>query len=335
MKNNKSARLLVLSFCLLCVSCTATQFAAKEKQSDRKTLQLKGAVKTLEIPVPNGGLKDVYLFNKAGDIAEQSSVYQTDNRVYTKMVNFYDEAGRKSRAEFYVEGKLKTKSTFQYDDVNHAVEQIDYDAQDKFVSKVVKKYDEKGNLLEALGKISTPTVFGTVFGSGITEGSPDNYREFYSYDENGNLREMKIFIADVKIPLAHVSYVYNKEKQKIEDTEFSTPLFDKPPRISKGFHTYNKQGDVVETRHYEPIKESNTEEVQDRFKVIDDKGTVQNGLLISDKPFMILWDVSVCEYVYDAHDNWTKQTCKWKMRESKDFTPTSDTPATRIITYFP
>jgi hypothetical protein len=331
MKNNKLARWLILSFCLSFISVATAQSAAQEKQSDRKTMRLRGEVRKIEILAASGGLKDVYIFNKAGDIVEQASVYLNENRIYKKIVNFYDESGRKTAAEFYVEGVLKTKSTFQYDEVNNAVEQIDYSAEGKLISKTVRKYDAGGNIVEMQGNLTIPLIFG----SENVDRSVNNYREFYRYDENGNIAEARGFAADVKVPFLHVSFAYNKENQKVEETSFTTTYFDKPPRISKHFHTYNKQGDVVETRNYEPIKESNVEEVKDRFKVVDNKGTVQNGLLISDKPFMILWDVTVCEYVYDARGNWTKQTCRWKMRETKDFIPASDSPTVRIIGYFP
>lgn len=331
MKNNKLARLFVWSVCLLFVSGAETQSAAaREKQSDRKILQLKGAVKRLEMLSPSGGLKDVYVFNEAGDILEQASVYKDDNRFFKRLVNFYDAAGRKTAAEFYAEGKLKIKSVFQYDDANNLVVQTDSDAEGKLFSKIVRKYDERGNLLETLGNVLMPGIFDKDAASAL-----DNYREFYRYDERDNLAEMQSFIADVKAPLVHILFVYNRENQKIESTSFSHTYTDKPPRISKYFYTYNKQGDPVEERYYEPVKETNTEEIRDKFKIIDNKGTVQNGVLISDKPYMILWSVNLCAYTYDGQGNWTKKNCQWKMRETKDFMPApTDSPA-RIITYFP
>ena len=318
---------------MLFVCGAVTQPAtAREKQSDREILELKGAVRRVEIPAPNGGgLKEVYVFNEAGDIVERASVYTDDNRFFKRIVNFYDADGRKTAAEFYVEGKLKTKSVFQYDAANKLEVQLEYDAAGALFSKTVRKYDEKGNLLEMRGNLTMTLIFGSEPDNRL----PDNYREFYRYDERGNVTEMQGFVTGIKVPFIHVLFVYDKENRKIEMTSLSQTYADKPPRIAKYFYTYNKQGDAVEERYYEPVKESNTEEIRDKFKIIDNKGTVQNGVLISDKPYMILWSVSVCAYTYDARANWTKKNCQWKMRETKDFIPETTDSSARIITYFP
>jgi hypothetical protein len=138
---------------------------------------------------------------------------------------------------------------------------------------------------------------------------------------------------DETITLSEQRFVYNRENQKVEESEVSNTYKNLPPRIQTNFYTYNKQGNIVEIRNYESIKESYVEEVRDKFKVIDSKGTVQNGLLISDKPFMILWGITICDYEYDSKDNWTKQTCKGKFRESENFALVNE-PRRRIITYF-
>ena len=333
MKTNLLLLIWTLFFCLNCICFGLTKIVAvKEEKSDRKNLQLKGTVKRMEVfPAPGApGLKDVYVFNEAGNIVEQSSVYRGDNRVYTKIINSYDGAGTKIAAEFFRDGKPEGKSKFKSDAKGNIVEQLDYDTRGKLISKTTTKYDAKGNLIETVLQVIEP-IDGGMLIFGI---APGDYKTVYTRDENGNPKQIQTFFPDEKIPFGDQRFVYNEKNQKIEESEVSTEYKNKLPRIQRHFYRYNEQDDVIEVRGYESIKESNIEEVRDRFKVIDDKGTVQNGALISDKPFMILWDVTVCNYEYDAHGNWTKKTCKWKMRETKDFVPTTDEPQQRIITYF-
>lgn len=333
MKNNALLLLAILTLCLICISCTSTEIvAAKEEKSDRKNLLLKGTVKRMEIiPSPGSpGLKDIYVFNKAGNITEHSTVYRDDNRIFTKIVNSYDAAGRKITAEFFQDGKPERKSTFKTDDKGNITEQIDYNADGKLSSKTTNKYDERGNLMETDVHLIEPIEGGML----IVGIAPGKYKTVYTRDENGNPKQILSFFPDEKIPFGDQRFVYNRENQKIEESEVSQTYENKLPRINKHFYRYNEQGDVVEIRQYESVKESNVDEVRDKFKVIDDKGTVQNGQLISDKPYMILWGVTVCDYEYDAQKNWTKKICKWKMRETKDFVPTTNEPAQRVITYF-
>jgi len=307
----------------------AFQSKAGAKPSDREKMQLKGKVKRLEIPSPNGGLKDVYLFNEAGNITGQLSVYKDDDREFTKLVNTYDKSGRKISAETYREGKLEKKTIFNYDDTGNNTQELEYNAAGKMVSEITKKYDAQGNLLELFGKPAAP------------EGSDRrpfqenlDYREFYKYDEYGNIIEKQTFWGDVPTPLDRRLLIYDRKNQLTEETGFSPTYPNKPPRISKHFYLYNEQGDPVETRYYEPVNETNAEEIKGRFEIIDGQGTVKNGVLISDKPYMILWTVTVCEFEYDAQGNWTSQTCRWKMRESAEFGPLSETPARRLFDYY-
>lgn len=333
MKNNLLLLLSILSFCLTCLSCASTEIAAaKVEKSDRRNLQLKGAVKRMEVTPDEGapGLKKVYVFNEAGNIVEESSVYRHDNRAYTKIVNSYNSAGGKISAQIFKDGKLEKKSTFQSDDKGNIIEQLDYQADGKLSSKTTNKYDGKGNLIEQTVRLNIPTE-GGMLPIGL---APGEYKTVYDLDENGNQKRIQTFFPGEKTAFGDQGFVYNRANQKIEESEVLQTYEGKLPRINRHFYRYNEQGDVVENKNYESIKESNVEEVRDRFKVIDDKGTVENGLLISDKPFMILWDVTVCDYEYDAQNNWTKQNCKWKMRETKDFITSRDEPTQRIITYF-
>lgn len=335
MKNNLLALLLILPFCL--ASCASTESIAvkassKEKDSDGKSLQIRGSVKRMEVIPSEGapGLKDVYSFNEDGNITEQSTVYRSDNRVYTKTVNSYDGSGRKISSESFKDDKLEKKSTFKNDDRGNPAEQLDYDAAGELTSKTANKYDGEGNLLEKVVGLVKP-VSGGMPGLGLAEGS---FKTVYDYDENGNLTEIKTFFPPGKTAFGNQRFAYNRLNQKIEETEISPTYENKLPRVNRRFYSYNEQGDVAEIKNYEPVKESNTESVKDRFKIIDAKGTVQNGSLISDKPYMILWDATRCEYEYDARGNWTKQICKWKVRDTKDFVSTTDQAPQRFITYF-
>ena len=293
---------------------------------------MKGAVKRMEVTPDEGapGLKKVCVFNEAGNIVEESSVYRHDNRAYTKIVNTYNGAGRKISAEIFKDGKLEKKSAFQSDEKGNIIEQTDYQADGKLSSKTTNKYDPKGNLIEQTIRL-TLSVEGGMLPIGL---APGEYKTVHDLDENGNPKRIQSFFPGEKTAFGDQGFVYNRANQKIEESEVLQTYPGKLSRINKLFYRYNEQGDVIEIRNYESIKESNVEEVRDRFKVIADKGTVQNGLLISDKPFMILWDVTVCDYESDAQNNWTKQICKWKTRELKDFASTNSEPTQRIITYF-
>lgn len=328
----------MLPFYLLCLTCASAQIAAVKadanaKKSDVMELRLKDSVKRMEIApaLGAGGLKEIYVFDETGNVVEQSTVYRRDNRVYTKTVNSFDRSERKISSESFQDGKLETKSIFNYEKNGKASEQIDYDAEGKLLSKTASKYDDNGNLIETNFSLVQPISGGMLAGFGIGVGS---YKIIYGYDENGNPKQTQFFLPNEKVADGNQLFVYNRENQKIEETSFTPTYENKLPRVSKHFYAYNKQGDVVETKSYEPINESNVETVRDRFKIVDAKGTVQNGLLISDKAYMILWDVTVCDYEYDARGNWTKQICKWKTRDTKDFVPTADEATQRIITYY-
>lgn len=352
-------------FCLFSVSCVSAQPAAvREKQSDRQIMGLKGAVKKLEIIAkPYYGFKDVYLFNEAGNIIEHSQVYRKDNRVSSKSLTFYDNSGRKIRTEHFKEDKvLQVTSVFEYSDRENSVTEIGSDAAGNAISKNSKKYNESGKLIETNFTFLKPFL-GPFQLVGVGAGS---FKKVYKYDENGNLIEEDSFTNDSEISDGKKTYVYNKKGLKIEEIEIKPPVVgietprvsklffkydnqgniiettrvepsnvkNEPPRIFKSFHKVNNHEDIAETRGYEPLNESNVKNVKDQFKVIDSKGTVQNGLLISDKPNMILWNIRICEWEYDSQGNWLRPNCKSKGRDSKDFKQLSDEETQRIIIYF-
>jgi hypothetical protein len=307
-----------------------TQIARLEGEE----LRVNGPVKKVEIPSAGTGLKEVYVFNPAGKLIERSSLYRSNERVYNKKVNSYDTSGRKTDSKYYaeigsepsVELKLRLTTVFKYDDSGNVVEELEYNGEGKLSATTVKKSDPKGNVLEVSGKIPMGII-------GLGPSDPAYLREFFKYDDTGRLIEKQSFLADVKVPLEHRLFEYNAENRLTCETEITQTYPDKLPRIAKHFFTYNKQGDVIEMRYYEPVRESNVEELREKFQIIDDKGTVKNGTLVSDRPFMILWSVSVCDYTYDLHGNWTGKTCKWKMRDTKDFVPAGN-EVQRIITYY-
>jgi len=324
----------LVSACLL-LSGLTMQGNAQFIWAEREELRLKGPVKTLEIPTPDTGLKEVYIFNQAGKITEHSTLYRTGGQVFYKTVNTYDSLGRKSGSELFWETRsgstagieLRKRTVFKYDENGNAIEVLEYDTAGKLYYKTIKKYDVKGNILETAGKMEIGEF-------GLGPSSPAYFREYFKYDEAGRLIERQSFLADVKVPLGHGIFEYDLEGRMIAATGFTPTFPGKPPRIARSFATYNKQGDIIESRYYEPVKESNTDGFRNEFEIIDDKGTVKNGMLVSDRPFMILWSVNIFEYKYDLHGNWTEKMCKSKVRDIKDFSTRDNETPSRIITYY-
>jgi hypothetical protein len=331
MKYNFLKPLLPLCMLFIFALSIHAQEIYGEKFSSAADLGLKGKVEKLEILSGFGGLKEVYTFNAAGKLSERAEVYRSDNRFFTRTVYFYDESGSKTRAESFREGKPVLTQSFKYDDKNRLSEVNDFNAKGEPFSKTVNKYDAKERLTESVSTLFEPLVSDFLMGFGAPDGE---YRNLFTYDENGNPATVKAFFPKTDIPFDDRAFRYNADNQKIEETVTTQTYPNKPPRIARYFFVYNKSGDVAEARHYESVKESNVEEVKDRFKIIDDKGTVRNGLLISDKPYMILWSVTACEYEYDSRGNWTKRTCKWKTRDTADFVALGEGTARRIITYY-
>jgi hypothetical protein len=334
MKNKLIGLAFVSILWLLCAGPGAG-IRAQAEGPDGEDLHLKGLAKTLEVPQPDTGLKDFYVFDRAGNITEKSTLYRSDDRVWYKTVNSYDGAGRKVRSELYSEDRsqtpfglaLRKTAVFKYGDGGNAGEALEYDADGKLIATTVKTYDARGNILESTGKMEWGMV-------GLGPGKPIDLKQIFKYDETGKLIEKQFFLADVKEPMERWLFEYDTEGRPIVVTAFTPTYPDKPPRIAKSFAVYNKQGDVIESRYYEPVKDLNVGEFRTRIEIIDDKGTVRNGTLISDKPFMVLWSVSVCEYKYDAHGNWNEKTCKWKMNETNNFVPVGSETPRRIITYY-
>jgi len=326
MKNQLFSFAFISAFWFFCVGPATNAHAQAnffEENDPHIKGPLKGPVKSMEI---REGLTFLYIFNRAGNIVEKSAIYRSDNRVSGKLVNLYDASGKKTGSEYYVETKLKTKTVINYDDRGNALEILEYDAAGGLDFKTVKKYDTRGNVLEISGKMPWGIV-------GLGPSKPIDYRDIFKYDENGRVIEKQSFLGDVKVPLESRLFEYNAENRVFCETEISQTYLDKAPRIAKRFYTYNTRGDVIESRHYEPVKESNVEELGDKFQIVDDKGTVRNGTLISDKPFMILWSVSICNYKYDRYGNWTEHSCASNMRDTRDFVPAGSVNR-RTITYY-
>lgn len=300
---NKWPAILIIAFLFV----FAITGAAQKNKSDLENLGLKGKVKRVEIQLASeGGAKKVYLFDEAGNFIDP-----------VPPVLSYDERGRKTAAQ-YKSGKI----VFNYDKAGSNTEQITYDNWGGIFLKYLKKYDDRENLLELT--CQAPFKYGDRL---IT-----SYRFLFKYDNCNNLIEKQYFNADAATPTTKYQFGYNRKNQLTEETVFAYTRGEKLPRIHKYFYKYNKQGSRAEERYYEPVKESDTEDVKNKFEIINKKGTVKNGLLISDKPFMILWRITLCDYQYDAPGNWTTRTCKWKTRELEDFVP--DKPDRQIITYY-
>lgn len=298
------------------------------KLSDKDKVELKGAIKRLEIIPSHSGLKDVYLFDESGNILEKSSVYQSDERVETKTINQYDRMGRKIGSEYYREGNLSIKSVFKYDAQNRIFQEIRYNSQGEETGTTTHKFDEIGNVIETVNKLlkSEPALFG------MLAIGPGEYKEVFTYDENGNQNSIASYLPNSDKPIAKRSSVFNKQKQKVEETEISQVYEGEAPRIFKYFYVYNQNGDISESGQYESITESNVQTVKDKFKVIDNKNTVQNGYLISDKPGMILWTRIMYKYEYDSQGNWTKQTSYLQVGTTEK--PVEDKIVKRAIQYF-
>lgn len=350
MKIHSTISIATLLICfLLCAGCSAPKSNAKDDEasqqneqkkvgkavtlSDRDKLELKGAVKRVEIIPSSGGdgLKDVYLFNESGNILEQSNVYRHDDRVWVKTVNHYDNTGRKIGTENFRDGTLIAKSVLKYKDGVKDFEEVKYDYQGKETGTATHKFDENGNLVQILDKMPNPQP--TAFGMGALPSG--EYKQVFTYDDNGNQNSMTTFMpsftTNIK-PFDKRTFVFNQRRQKIEETNISQTYENEAPRIFTFFYAYNQNGDVRESGNYESITESNVQTVRDKFKVIDQKNTVQNGYLISDKPGMILWTIMTYEYEYDSHGNWTKRISYMQTRDTEK--PVTEKTVERIIQYF-
>lgn len=332
MTNKLLFRLLLFTFSLICISSALTETARAEPDKfTLKELELRGPVKSMEIsPTFGGALKEIYLFNEAGNLTEHTVFDRIEGPPIRKIVNHYDRAGRIISSEIFFNGKLEYKSAFLSDEMGNIIERTDRRSDDKPEARTVYQYDKNGNLIEEnVQYVKGPN----------TPGLPDrlpliDVKTVYERDENGDPKRIRTFFPGQKMPATDQSFVYNRDHQKIESGEILRTYADVPPTIRRTFYRYNEQGDLIESKTYESIKESNVEEYKGKFKIIDDRGTVQLRRTISDKPYMILWFVSAYQYQYDARNNWTRRIDKPKPGAAGDSTAPGGRIPSRTFTYY-
>jgi hypothetical protein len=327
----------LLALLLTLVANVSSQIrSGGEEILNKGDLDLRGPVKSIEAQTSTGsGLNVIYRFDQNGRLLEELTIYRSDGRPWTRTVYTYNKSGFRVGSETYRDGKLQTRVVYTPNNNGDPTEKVATNSEDGKVLRMTFQYtyDSSGRKVGTVMNLSDPIV-GDLFGIASFGFPAGNWTQTAVYDKEGNQISRRSFMPQLTIPYDDISAVYDGTHRIIELTSSDYVYENKPPRIRTSVASYNEQGDPVETRAYEPINQSTQDDVGDRFKIIDAKGTVLNGELMSDRPNTILWTITQCSYVYDGYQNWTKRSCKWRTRENREFVSANVGPSTRTIIYY-
>jgi hypothetical protein len=142
--------------------------------------------------------KDTYVYNSKGDLAEIR--YLKDNVLKEKRV-FIKNGNATTVSIFNPSGGLSSKLVLRYDDKGNLKEETVFGVNENPLEKKTYNYDEKKNLKEEakykLDKITLKTTYNYNSGGDLLEiteetpGSAKYVKKGFKYDASGNLIEIK------------------------------------------------------------------------------------------------------------------------------------------------
>ena len=183
-----------------------------------------------------------YTYNDKDQLTEESGFDGVENfrNVYT-----YNAAGEMSEIRYMKKSVLQEKRVFVKDNTSTQVSV--YNAAGALISKLVLKYDGKGNLVEE-------AVYGL--------NQKELEKKTYHYDDKRNLKEEARYKLD-KITLK-TTYNYNTSGSLLEIQEEAPGV----PRYIKKSLTYGTKGNLIEIKW----RRKGTEEFNRITYLYDDRG---------------------------------------------------------------
>lgn len=327
---------LLISSCRSKIEFKSFEEEALENAEFNRTIEsfgLSGKVKSLK--------ETSYLAqDKLGEISQGMKVGENyycrfnENGMTTLRIEFEKEYYLNGGKRPYISSWKKT--TYKYNSKGYLIESIDYDRNDKILTKGTYKYNYK-NLVEAknfyrqeslevLGDNLFTTIYkyrndkliekGTYRSDSILEG----YGKYlYKYDSNNKLIERKH--CDAKGDCWRSEYVYSskrvKEKKYNLDGSYSgmnVSIFNRNGNLIKeSFYNSENKIDFIEIYKYDKddnlIEEGRKSKYEDHHNwkyIYDDKGNEVKYYrynINSDITFKIIY-----KYEFDNNDNWIKKT---------------------------
>ena len=248
---------IVIAIVVFLFSCKEGNFKDK-LNNDLKELDLNGKVKTLtqtqsyaedkfgEIQKTGIIVKHIYSFNEDGNILEHSYA-EADGSISTGIVNNYDKNGKLKELDTYINKFCVAKNIYEYDNNGYDMGNALYDSTDTFRGRIIKVYDEKGNLKEIKHLKQDNTL---------------EYKFLYKYDELGNNIEVVGYNPDGST-MDKETYEYDEKGNKIKSvlyienkiSEIQEFKFDSKNRLIKECYSKGCKINIVNYK-YDKIDKS-------------------------------------------------------------------------------
>ena len=172
----------------------------------------------------------------------------------------YDEKGNIIEA---IDLSLESKIKYKYDGNDNMLESKVHNTDGSVsISKITRKYDEKGNNIEIVHSASDLDVIsidftkiiyqydekGNIMEEAMYVGRSFHHKDTYKYDGKGNKIEAVHYDSDGSV-ISKFTYKYDEKENKIED------LYHKPDgSVSlKNTYKYDEKGNVIEMVEYDSI----------------------------------------------------------------------------------
>ena len=304
-----------------------------------RDLGLKGPVRNVTVKATGAaaGSEQTYLFDRSGRVIEKIKQHSSGS-VVERTIFKYDGSGHLIGYDGYLNKALDYTVATKVGPDGRLTElirtQVGRPSNRGLMwnANYRHKSDSRGRLVER-----TMELKNTIQPSGLLILMPGfpagKYRETFRYDEGGRGFEYVFYMPGPKGEVAFFRTVTKYDPNGRESFEMFPGGFNKERAAFEEFR-YNGEGDIVERRNYEPINEATRREVGDRYKV-DPGGSVRTGVLISDKPNTVLWNLTQCSYIYDQFKNWTAKACTLTASDEKRAAGDPDGDQQRSIEYYP
>jgi YD repeat-containing protein len=212
-----------------------SKFGETQKDQRKTELEIRGGYKSPD--------DKFVIFNRSGNILEDSRLYSNDEVAYKEIYNYESHAGVIEKSKYDSQGNLTEKTflnkdgnvievqsfrdsktynrkvTYSYNKTNQKVEEVVYSPTGQ-LNKTTYRYDNQGNQFESK--------------DGIDKDIP-NLR----YDDKGNVAEL--FIAQPNKSFYRLTYLYDNKQNLLENTYYSPS-----GEINRKFvYKYNNNNDKI------------------------------------------------------------------------------------------
>lgn len=297
MKNS----ILLLSLCLLPFSSAFAQASAKKK-TDLESDNIKGNVQSISQKYMEAGVKDGKdTIGNQYELTERNFEMHYTAKGYVSWATFY-----KTRRTF------DYRYTFKYNDGGNRIEETWFDADNALDYRIVRKFSNKGFLMELKKYTDTTTeatekyIYEVDPNGNPTKSSMYDENEAliststYIYDSNGNNTEIDNFDAKGK-PLGKILCMYDGRHLKTAEDAYTA----KSEIMTKKKFQYEYRGNLSQQQNFD----NNGKLVEKNIFIYNNNGD-ENQWNNFDRTGYEIYNYAY-KYEYDSHGNWTK---KWQLK---------------------